>query len=171
MLRAMCRCVTCAISCAITPASSLSFFVSSSSPLFTPMKPPGSANALMRVVLDDEEVEALRAVVRLARQARAERADVLGDLGVFEDLILVAQAAHDHAADLVLVFQAEHGLRRAADVRQVLGLGEAARGRAQGQGSARSKQQDVAMDFHEGSVVRRAGGVKALDRGARPSVR
>ena len=47
MLRAMCRCVTCATSCAITPASSLSFFVSSSSPLLTPMKPPGNAKALM----------------------------------------------------------------------------------------------------------------------------
>ncbi len=46
-LRAMCRCVTCEISCASTPASSLSFEVSSSSPAFTPMKPPGSANALM----------------------------------------------------------------------------------------------------------------------------
>ena len=60
----------------------------------------GQRECVDRVVPDDEEVEALRAVRRLARQALADRADVLGDLGVFEDLILVAQAAHDHAADL-----------------------------------------------------------------------
>ena len=47
MLRAMWRWVTCAISCAYTPASSLSLRVSSSRPEWMPMNPPGSANALM----------------------------------------------------------------------------------------------------------------------------
>ena len=45
--RAMWRCVTCAISCASTPASSASLRVAVTRPAFTPMKPPGSAKALM----------------------------------------------------------------------------------------------------------------------------
>ncbi len=45
--RAMWRCVTCAISCASTPASSASFLVAVTRPALTPMKPPGSANALI----------------------------------------------------------------------------------------------------------------------------
>ena len=45
--RAMCRCVTWEISCASTPASSDSVCAASNSPVWTPMKPPGSAKALM----------------------------------------------------------------------------------------------------------------------------
>ena len=68
----MCRCVTCAISCASTPASSLSLRVAISRPEFTPMNPPGSAKALIAGSLDHEEVEGPVAVlVRLARRARS----------------------------------------------------------------------------------------------------
>ena len=45
--RAMWRCVTCAISCASTPASSASLRVAVTRPAFTPMNPPGRAKALM----------------------------------------------------------------------------------------------------------------------------
>ena len=45
--RAMCRCVTCAISCPSTPASSDSFCAATIKPVWTPMKPPGIAKALM----------------------------------------------------------------------------------------------------------------------------
>jgi hypothetical protein len=47
MDRAMWRWVTWAISCASTPASSLSLRVAVSNPALMPMNPPGSANALM----------------------------------------------------------------------------------------------------------------------------
>src|SRR5688572_23340432 len=45
--RAMWRCVTCAISCASTPASSASLRVAVTRPAFTPMNPPGRAKALI----------------------------------------------------------------------------------------------------------------------------
>ncbi len=47
MERAMCRWVTWAISCARTPASSLSDTVAVTRPALTPIKPPGSAKALI----------------------------------------------------------------------------------------------------------------------------
>ena len=46
-LRAMWRWVTCAISCASTPASSASASVCRNRPLWIPMNPPGAAKALM----------------------------------------------------------------------------------------------------------------------------
>ena len=46
-MRAMWRWVTCAISCASTDASSDSEAEETISPVFTPMKPPGSAKALI----------------------------------------------------------------------------------------------------------------------------
>ena len=55
--RAMCRWVTCAISCASTPASSLSLSVAVSSPALTPMKPPGRAKALMSESLTTKKVK------------------------------------------------------------------------------------------------------------------
>ena len=47
--RAICRWVTCAISCASTLASCASFEVAVMRPWLRPMKPPGSAKALMLV--------------------------------------------------------------------------------------------------------------------------
>jgi hypothetical protein len=80
--------------------------------------------------------------VRQARQLVAEGMDVLGDFGVFEDEVLIAQAAHDHAADLVFIFERERRLRRAADVRQVLGLVGALRRRADDQRRAEKKRNE-----------------------------
>ena len=42
-----CRSATCAISCAITPATSPSFFAASIMPRLRNIGPPGSANALI----------------------------------------------------------------------------------------------------------------------------
>ena len=55
--RAMWRWVTCAISCASTPASSPSLRVAVTSPALTPMNPPGSANALMPASLIAKNVK------------------------------------------------------------------------------------------------------------------
>jgi hypothetical protein len=88
-----------------------------------PNEPARQGERIDGVVANHEEIEALRAIVRLARQPIAERADVLGDLGIFEDLVLISQPADDHAADLVLVLQREHGLRRTADIWQIVGIG------------------------------------------------
>ena len=43
----MWRCVTCEISCASTPANCASLAAAVMRPWLTPMKPPGSAKALM----------------------------------------------------------------------------------------------------------------------------
>jgi hypothetical protein len=85
----------------------------------------GQREGVDAVVPDHEEVEALRAIVGLAGQPETQRADVLGDFRVLQDLVLVAQPAHDHAPDLVLVLQRQRGLRRAADVGQILRIGMA----------------------------------------------
>ena len=47
----------------------------------------------------------LRTVAGMARQPMPERLHVLGDFGVFENLVRIAQTAHDHATDLVLVLR------------------------------------------------------------------
>ena len=47
MPRTKCRWVTCAVSCAMTPASSSSLRVASIKPELMAMKPPGIAKALM----------------------------------------------------------------------------------------------------------------------------
>ena len=106
--RAMWRCVTCATSCASTPASSLSFAVSSSSPECTPMKPPGSANALIGRIADQEEIEVAIAVVREARQACSPSdCRYSPNSGSSTHDAGFAQAAHDHASDPLLVLEAE----------------------------------------------------------------
>ncbi len=85
------------------------------------MNPPGSANALMVLSLHEEEGETLRRIARgLRDDARPERLEVFGGLGVFEDLALVAQLAHDLQADVVLVVERERGGGGAADVGQIV---------------------------------------------------
>jgi hypothetical protein len=103
--------------------------------------------------------------VRLAGKLEAQRADVLGDLGIFQDLILVAQPSHDHAADLVLVLQGQHGLRRAANVGQILRVGVAgAPNHDQGRqgGAQQSLEQRKGRHFHSEQCGAGRRGCKAL---------
>ncbi len=135
--RAMWRCVTCAISCASTPASSASLRVAVTRPALTPMKPPGQREGVDARVAHGEEREAVRALVGLARQAHAERLQVLVDFRVLDDLAGLAQLAHDHEADLVLVGERQRRAGGRADVRQL-----AARGLRAGRGQAGGELQD-----------------------------
>ena len=84
-----------------------------------------------RRIADQEEREVAVAVVRHAREAQAERLQVLADLRVLEHAARIAEPAHHHAADAVLVLEAEGGLGRRAHLRQLVLdrlLGEERRG-------------------------------------------
>ena len=69
----MCRCVTCAISCASTEASSDSLSAAVIRPACTPTKPPGSAKALTVCVAHAEELEVLARAGAVCVEPRAER--------------------------------------------------------------------------------------------------
>ena len=83
-------------------------------------EPAGQGERVDRGVADQEEIEVAVAVVGEAREAQAQRLHVLADLGVFHDRARVAQAAHDHAADAVLVLEAERGLGGRAHLGQLV---------------------------------------------------
>ena len=83
------------------------------------MKPPGSANALIVPSRTAEERELAVALRRLRGEARAERLQVFGDLGVVEDGLLVAQATHDLRAEPIFVTFVMSCAGGTADVRQV----------------------------------------------------
>jgi len=85
--------------------------------------------------------------MRLARELGAERLDVFADFGVVEDLVRIAQAAHDHASDLSLVLQGQHGLRRAADIRQIVRIVSGMRGGAQGHEGHQGAGQEYCKPF------------------------
>jgi hypothetical protein len=72
-------------------------------------------------VPDHEEREAVRALVRLAREALAQGLHVLDDLRILDDLALLAQAAQDHQTDPVFVGLGQLRGGGIADVGQVAG--------------------------------------------------
>ena len=123
----MCRCVTCEISCAKTPASSLSVSLAR-------IEPGVHADVAAR---QRERVDARRpattkklklklAVVDLGRQLRAEGAHVLFEERIVDDDAGVAQLQHDAAADLRFAALAERRVGRAAEIRQLGGVRRAA---------------------------------------------
>ena len=63
-------------------------------------------------IAHDEEIEVAVAVLGEARQPQSQRLDVFMNLRVVEDHAGLAQVAHDHAADLALVLEAERRLGR-----------------------------------------------------------
>ena len=79
-------------------------------------------------VVDNEEREALAAVIGLCGDAAADFVDVLGDQRIFDDGAGLPDLRHDGAAESRLVGLRQDGIGRAAHVRQldVVGPGMAA---------------------------------------------
>lgn len=101
--RAMCRCVTCAISCPSTPASSDSFCAATIKPVWTPMKPPGIAKALMLGSAMGKEIEAEARVAADGDEAAAELIEVSLDVRIVKIAGLArADLVHDLLADSLL---------------------------------------------------------------------
>jgi hypothetical protein len=101
-----------------------------------PDEAAGQCECVDSGIANDEEREAARAVGRLRGDARADRLQILVQLGVFQDLVLIPKLPHDHCADAVLVAAGDRRVRRRADVRKVRRsrLAREARGRGEEQG-------------------------------------
>ena len=80
------------------------------------------------VVVHEEERETLcRIAGGLGDDARPQRLQIFSGLGVFDDLALVTQLAHDLQPDVELVVERERRGGRAADVGQVVAISTARR--------------------------------------------
>ena len=117
----MCRCVTWAISCASTEATSDSLSAASIRPVCTPTKPPGSANALMVWSRMAKNSKSWRAPAAFCARRAPRVLEVVGDLRVVQVARLAeADVAHDAFADAPLDLRREPGVAAAAEIGQRL---------------------------------------------------
>ena len=96
-------------------------------------EPAGQREGVDVPFADHEEREALLRILNLGCDLAAKVLDVVGDLWVLENQPLIAQPAHHHQAELVLVVDRQGGIGPGADVRQIV--------RALGEGGRRAQRQ------------------------------
>lgn len=75
------------------------------------------------VVLHHEEIDVAAGSVGGGEQARAQRRDVVGDLGVVDVVLVDAHLAHDAVADRALLGVGQRRRRGVTQVRKALGIG------------------------------------------------
>ncbi|MFO7594514.1 MAG: hypothetical protein R6X15_10795, partial [Pseudomonadota bacterium] len=83
-------------------------------------EPPRQRERVDRRIAHHEEVEVAVAVVREAGQAQPQGLQVFTHFGIFEQRAGFAQTAHHHAADSVLVLDAQGSLGRGAHFGQLV---------------------------------------------------
>ena len=79
-------------------------------------------------VVDDEELEALGAVVDVGNDAATDFIDVLGNDRVFDDRSALSDLSHDCASEARFIRLGQHGICRASHVRQLDIVGASAAG-------------------------------------------
>jgi hypothetical protein len=85
-------------------------------------------------IVDDEELEALAAVVGVSRDPAANFVDVLGNERVLDDRSAESNLRHDCSPEPGFVRLGQHGIGRASHVRQLDIVGPGAAGDCQQQG-------------------------------------
>ncbi len=141
-MRAICRCVTWAISCASTEASSDSLSAALQQAGVHADEAAGQRERVDRRVAHGEELEILSRAGHRLGKARPDRAQILGKLRVIDELRIAAHVAHDALAQAALDLRRKRRVARAAEVGQRL-LRPGAR--RQGYQRGREKQRETRM--------------------------